>query len=263
MKIVLWVAGILIGLLTIGTVISTINQKTVKTEKTIKNDDIKNIKIKGNVGDITVVKGNNDTFSIEQVYSNKKHILDVQEKGDTLIINSNVKNFISFDLSFMFNTEKEKDLKVTLPARVYDEITISNSVGDMKVEDVEGKTIVVKTSTGDIHTNQLTAKQITLTSTIGDVSAYKINGDIKAKTSTGEVTIVSKENNTNIEASSTLGDVHITIPQEPKDARVKGKTTLGDIKLFGKNEDDLLFGNGTKKISGKTSTGDITIDTNE
>lgn len=261
MKKVLWIAGILFGLLAVITIISTVNQKTIKTEKTVKNDEITNIKIKGDVGDITVVKGNGDTFSIEQVSNSKKQTLDVEEKGDTLVIDSKIKKFFSFDLSL--GAMKTPKLQVTVPARVYHDVTISVSVGDIKIEDIEGATIAVKTRTGDIQATKVTATDIELTSTTGDVDAQQIIGDIKAKTVTGDVTTVSKENNKNIEVSSSVGDIRITVPQEPKDARVKGKTTVGDIKLFGKNENELSFGNGTYKISGKITTGDITIDAKE
>lgn len=261
MKKVLWVAGILIVLLAIASIIATVNQKTIKTEKTVKNDKIIDIKIKGNVGDITLVKGNDDTFSIVQVSNSKKHTLEVEENGDTLVINSHIKKFFSFDLSLQ--AVKTPTLRVTVPARVYQDITLSNSVGDIKIDDIEGTNLTVKTSTGDIKATKLTAKDIELTSTVGDVKVYKTNGDIEVKTSTGDVTVVSKESDKNIEASSSVGDIVITLPKEPKDANVKGKTTLGDVQVFGKENKDISFGNGTYKISGKTSTGDVTIDANE
>lgn len=261
MKKVLWVAGILIVLLAIATIIATVSQKTIKTEKTVKNDEITNIKIKGNVGDITLVKGNDDTFSIVQVSNSKKHTLEVEENGDTLVINSHIKKFFSLNLSLQ--AAKTPTLRVTVPARVYQDITLSNSVGDIKIDDIEGTNLTIKTTTGDIKATKLTAKDIELTSTVGDVKVYQINGDIEAKTSTGDVTVVSKESDRNIEVSSSVGDIVITLPKEPKDANVKGKTTLGDVQLFGKEDKDILFGAGTYKISGKTSTGDVTIDANE
>ncbi len=64
----------------------------------------------------------------------------------------------------------------------------------------------------------------------------------------------------NLEASSTAGDINITLSEKPKDAVITGQSAAGDVTIFNEENKDVTIGNGSKKISGKTAAGDVTIE---
>ena len=81
-----------------------------------------------------------------------------------------------------------------------------------------------------------------------------------AKTTSGEINIQDHDSKYNLEASSTAGDIDITLSEKPQDAVITGQSA-GDVTIFNEENKNVTIGNGSKKISGKTVAGDVTIKT--
>ncbi|HDR5259776.1 TPA: GNAT family acetyltransferase, partial [Bacillus anthracis] len=47
----------------------------------------------------------------------------------------------------------------------------------------------------------------------------------------------------------------------PQDAIITGQSAAGDVTIFNEENNNVIIGNGSKKISGKTTAGDVTIET--
>ncbi len=84
---------------------------------------------------------------------------------------------------------------------------------------------------------------------------------MSTKTTSGEINILDHDSTFNLEASSTAGDIDIILSEKPQDAIITGQSAAGDVTIFNEENNNVTIGNGSKKISGKTTAGDITIAT--
>ncbi len=90
----------------------------------------------------------------------------------------------------------------------------------------------------------------------------KVTGKVVAKTTSGDVDIIDHDSKYDLDASSTAGAIDISLLEKPQDATVSGKTLAGKVSIFKEKNSDVVIGNGSVKISGKTSAGDVTIEVN-
>ena len=72
-----------------------------------------------------------------------------------------------------------------------------------------------------------------------------------AKTTSGEINILDHDSKYNLEASSTAGDVNITLSEKPKDAVITGQKCCRGCNNFNEENKDVTIGNGSKRLAVK------------
>ncbi|WP_243523637.1 DUF4097 family beta strand repeat-containing protein [Bacillus pseudomycoides] len=231
-------------------------------EKVIKNEAIKNVEIDLDAGDVTVQKGNDSSFYVKQSGDIAKQKVNIDEQGDTLKIQGKVKKGPSFDFSFLSFGLKTPGITIVVPERSYQEIKVSSSAGEITINDVKSERVEATTFGGDVEIERVTAKKVEGSSKAGEVKMKKVSGKVVAKTAGGDVDIVDHDPKYDLEASSTAGEVDIRLLQKPQDATISGKTFAGDVRIFKEEDRNVTLGNGSVKISGQTSAGDVTIESN-
>lgn len=231
-------------------------------EKVIKNEEIRNLEIDLDAGDVTVQKGNDSSFYIKQSGNIAKQKVSIDEERDTLKIQGKVKKGPSFDFSFFTFGLKTPGITIVVPERSYQEIKVSSSAGEITVSDLKGERIDVSTLGGDVEMERVTARKVEGSSKAGEVKMKKVSGKVVAKTTSGDVDIVDHDPKYDLEASSTAGEVDIRLLQKPQDATISGKTFAGEVEIFKEEKKNVTLGNGSVKISGQTSAGDVTIEAN-
>ncbi|KEK21680.1 DUF4097 family beta strand repeat-containing protein [Bacillus gaemokensis] len=258
------VACIVIGVIGISQTYSKTVDAVGKgdTEKVIKNEAIKNVEIDLDAGDVTIQKGDDSSFYVKQSGDVAKQKINVEEKGDTLKIQGKVKKGISFDFSFLSFGFKTPKVTVIVPERAYQELKVGSSAGEIEVSDVKSDHVTVATLGGDVELEKVTAKKVEGSTKAGSIKIKKGSGKVIAKTLSGEVDIIDHDAKYDVEASSTAGDVDIRLLEKPQDATISGKTYAGKVRIFKQEDRDVTIGNGSVKINGKTSAGDVTIEVN-
>ena len=229
-------------------------------EKVIKNEAIKNLEIDLDAGDVTVQKGNDSSFYIKQSGNIANQKVSIDEQGDTLKIQGKVKKGISLDFSFLSFGFKAPGVTIVVPDRAYQDIKVSSSAGEITVNDVKSERVEAATLGGDVEIERVTAKKVEGSSKAGEIKMKKVSGKVVAKTTSGDVDVIDHDSKYDLEASSTAGDVDIRLLEKPQDATVSGKTFAGEVKVFKEEERKVVVGNGSVKISGQTSAGDVTIE---
>lgn len=229
-------------------------------EKVIKNEAIKSLEIELDAGDIVVQKGNDSSFYIKQSGDIAKQKVDIEEQGNTLKVQGKVKKGPSFNLSFLNFGFKTPRITVVVPERVYQEVRVKSSAGEITVSDLKGEHIEIATLGGDVEVERVMAKKVEGSSKAGEVKMKKVSGNVVAKTTGGDVDIIDHDPTYDLEASSTAGEVDIRLLQKPQNATVSGKTFAGEVSIFNEEDRNVTIGNGSVKISGQTSAGDVTIE---
>ncbi|PEM51057.1 DUF4097 family beta strand repeat-containing protein [Bacillus wiedmannii] len=257
------IACIIIGV--IG--ISQTYEKAVQTaeegnkEDVIKNETLINIEVKLDAGDIVVQKSPDSSFYVKQSGDVRKQEVLITEDGDTLKIIGEREKGASFDFSFYNFKIQTSTLTILVPERLYQDIKVNSSAGQIEMSDVKSDRVSAGTLAGEVDLKHITARSVEGSTKAGEVNLKKVIGKVTAKTASGDVYVVDHDPKYDVEASSTAGDVDITLLEKPQDAVITGQSTAGEVMIFNEENKNITIGNGSKKISGKTAAGDVTIET--
>ncbi|GAB6442233.1 DUF4097 family beta strand repeat-containing protein [Bacillus cereus] len=257
------IACIIIGI--IG--ISQTYKKAVQTaekgnkEDVIKNETLKSIEVKLDAGDIVVKKSPDSSFYVKQTGDVRKHEVRIAEDGDTLKIIGEREKGASFDFSFYNFKFQTSTVTILVPERSYQEIKVNSSAGQIEMSDVKSDRVSVGTLAGEVDLKHVIAKSVEGSTKAGEVNFNKVIGKVTVKTASGDVYVMNHDPKYDVEVSSTAGDVDITLLEKPQDAVITGQSAAGDVTIFNVENNNITIGNGSKKISGKTAAGDVSIET--
>lgn len=129
----------------------------------------------------------------------------------------------------------------------FENLTISSTSGDIKMGDVEAKSIQIESISGDIKLQDLTDEDLRLKTVSGDIEVESANGKIEAKTTSGTIEI--KEIDGTVELTSISGDVKSDNFKVTGDSKVK--TTSGNVRMYLNQESNCEI--LTKSVSGNVT----------
>lgn len=96
-------------------------------------------------------------------------------------------------------------------------LTVSNSTGDVRLDNViSAGSIEIKNSTGDIYLNACDAQSLELKNSTGDIRGSFLTDKVfDAKASTGDVYAPSADSGGKCKATTSTGDIHLTLAKNP------------------------------------------------
>ncbi|MCM3735014.1 DUF4097 domain-containing protein [Bacillus cytotoxicus] len=231
-------------------------------QKQFKNEQIKNIHVDTDIGDVVIEKGQTDSFEVRYSGDQEKRKLDLNENGEMLKVEVKSKKKHIFDFSFFSFDLKDESLTVIVPERVYNKIEAETAAGTIRVENIQGENIYAHSAGGDVKLKEMKAQNVKVSSSAGDVVLHKVEGKVRAESAAGSVEVTQHNPEYGVEAESAAGDVTIQLKGMPKDAVVKGSTGAGDVQIFGKENKEITIGSGKVKIKGDTAAGSVKIAAN-
>lgn len=129
----------------------------------------------------------------------------------------------------------------------FEDLVISSTSGDIKMGNVEAKSIRVETTSGDIKLQKLVEDTLRLKSVSGDIQVEEAHGTIEAKTTSGSIELQKIEGN--VDLSSISGDI------KSDDFKITGnskiKTTSGNVRTYINQESNCEI--QTKSVSGNVT----------
>lgn len=143
--------------------------KNVFQEQSVDADKIERININTSSADVQMVSGDAEQIVIKlegkanQSYR-KKTALRVKEAGDTLNVEVDLPNGISFGLA-----PNDVNLKVELPEKIYKELKLESSSGDLSLDSVNAVYMQLRSSSGDIQVSRFSADLIEFRASSGDI----------------------------------------------------------------------------------------------
>ena len=201
------------------------------------SDNVTNIDIKADFGDITIEHGN--SASIEySIYSSKAPI--IKEDNDSLSIDIKQNNVVFFGMK-----NHENKVVVTVPNNLTN-VHINSDAGSINLNDITGNSVNLEADAGDVKCNHVTFNSFVL-----DTDAGNVNFD-DCKTDTLNVTLDAgnlKLKNTDIETLTAKADAGNI---ESTDCTIKGgnvETDMGNIELNG----------DIGQVSTKTDLGNVKV----
>lgn len=158
---------------------------------------------------------------------NETYSLNAAVEGNTLKITSHEKK--KWNWFFTLNFESPK-MTLYLPETEYEKLTVKVSTGDIKISDIEAKTVLIHTSTGDVQLDSVIASEmLSIETSTGDVRLDGCDSPVvKIKTSTGDVngTLLTPKT---FRTETSTGTVRVPSGSYPETCEIK--TSTGDIKM--------------------------------
>lgn len=201
------------------------------------------------------------------------------------------------DISFKANNDgfqfgssySNINLQVTLPEKMYQDIQVGSSSGEIEINRLTSKSLTstsssgsqvisglkvknrlfVKASSGDIVANGNDAGLAMMRASSGGVNLRGLDcDDVKLETSSGDVVYHNDTICGKLDCKASSGDVDIHIDQLPNSLNLDCKANSGDVKVrvdgiqFKEKTDHRVvasLGTGENSVYARTSSGDIVI----
>lgn len=243
-------------------------EEHIQKEAKIDIIDIKNINLEFKSSDVNVFFTDDSQirviqYSYKDIEDNK--LFEVNKTSSSVTINESNKPRIHlfFYIGFMersvYDVYIPKAYKESLAVKAvsgdievndnlkFEDLTISSTSGDIKMADVEAKSIKIESISGDIKLQHLIDEDLRLKTVSGDIRVESAKGKIEAKTTSGTIEI--KELEGNVELTSVSGDVKSDDFKVTGDSRVK--TTSGNVRMYLNQESNCEI--QTKSVSGNVT----------
>ena len=181
-------------------------------------------------------------------------ILLIQETGGKLVVKSK-ENPLWWTRIGLFSGFSLKPLEIYLPENFQGRIDLATTNGPISLEDLNLEApLSIRTSNGGITAKNLTAKNsILLTTSNGRIRINQVTvPSIHLKTSNGAIDCTSIDGE-DVYLETSNGPIRGTIRGRAADFSISSQTKNGDNSLDG------LAGQGQKKLSVRTSNGDIDL----
>lgn len=244
----------------IGFNIGKLDEYTINEEKYENIDGITSFNISSSFVDIEVNSEDRNDIYIKYSGKMKANVLpklETRKNGSNLLIKLESGNSHSVSYS-------NAKLEISIPNSLIADFDISGSSADMSIKNLTSDYFEVSTSSGNIGLENIKANEVELTSSSGDILSKDILGDVKANSSSGDMTFNLNESTGDFDISSSSGDINI---QYNDKASYKGQfnTSSGDlinngpmsINKANRNSYEFSMGNGEKELKINTSSGDF------
>ncbi len=191
-------------------------------------DEIKNITIDSNAGDITVKSSNDGKIRLTANGLNDDHF-SAETDGSTLSISSKeLKGKYRF---FPFGALKEgTDIVLYVPQKL-DSINITSNFGNVDIEDYIVTSLTINNDMGNIDAEFL-GGSFDLNTNMGNIDIEKIDitSNSKAVTNMGDIDI-ERTNEVNIYANTSMGDCDVKKNTPTASVILTAQTDMGNIEI--------------------------------
>lgn len=221
-------------------------ENTVIFEKSYDIEQINNIKVLSNAGDVKFKESSNDSEIKVVIYGQTDENVKVELQNYLLTVdNTQYKNkHVSFALKKYIN-----EIEVYVPKSYNKEINLELDYGSIEMTDLENATVTIDENCGDINVGKV--KNITLRNDYGDTDIDSVLNKLDIEMNCGDLDIEHLDLKENSTIRCDLGDVSIG---STNDIFIDTSVDLGDSKVKNNNR----YAEVTLKI--EMNCGDIDVE---
>jgi lia operon protein LiaG len=149
-------------------------------------------------------------------------------------------------------------------------LSAQTSSGDLNLRSIQAAAIEMKSSSGDQLGAGIYAETARLSSSSGEIRVTDLQGEARAESSSGDISLRYSEFDADLEVRSSSGDVELYLT-DTADFRLQARASSGDIDcsfpvtVSGSDDESRrnrlsgTVGQGIHSVAVQTSSGDITI----
>ena len=210
-------------------------------------DNIKSINIDTINDDVTVESSDSNNIEVTY-YDNKISQYKITDNDSTITIKERDDNILKLNFNFI---TKKKDLIIKVPKRLVPELELSNTVGDVKLSNLNLTNVKITSNVGNIKLEKLNITNLSIENTAGNTVVANINsedGEFNINSESGNIYITTLNNFNIANIKNSFGDVSLNDSSSTKfniDSST-GNTHINDLN-----------NNSIESISCKITTGNI------
>lgn len=243
--------------------LGNLSEETINEEKFEPISGVETIEISSPFVEVDVFTEDREDIRVKYSGRLKANVipkLDIKRNGSRLNIKLETSS-TSYTV-----TDSTARLQVFVPKVYEGNYEITTSSGDISIDDILARDLTISTSSGDLFLGLIKADTIDLSTSSGDIKSEEIYGDVKVRTSSGDVRFKINGSTGNYHVSTSSGDVDFNYASDSSYLGVIN-TSSGDVEYGGsgnlsttsRNSYEFKLGGGEKNININTSSGDIKI----
>ena len=208
-------------------------------------DNIKSINIDAINDDVTVEPNDSDNIEISYYDS---HISQYKITDNDLTIKEQDDNILKLNFNFII---KRKNLIIKVPKKSIPELELSNTVGNVKLSDLNLTNAKIKSNVGNIKLEKLNITNLSIENTAGNTVVANINsedGEFNINSESGNIYITTLNNFNIANIKNAFGDVSLN---DSSSTKFNIDSSTGNININDLNNSSV------ESISCKVSTGNI------
>lgn len=228
-------------------------KKNVEIKKSFAVDHIEEVEINNESWDVEFKHTESNKITIAVIgkqLDKEKEPVTIENDGNKIIVNQQDKKGGIQGFSF----GKKGTISISIPQKGVDTITLNNSDGDIKLNDVTTKNIVITNDSGSEKMKGLSAEKGRFTSKNGELRLSNSSFNELTISSTSGDNYVTSVTSPKMKITSTDGEVSVKDIKEGKSLLVETKS--GDITVSYKEAPTSL------SLTANSDSSDITVDLN-
>lgn len=209
-------------------------------------DNIKSINIDAINDDVTLEPNDSDNIEISY-YDSHISQYKITDNDSTLTIKEQDDNILKLNFNFII---KRNNLIIKVPKKLIPELELSNTVGNVKLSDLNLKNVKITSNVGNIKLEKLNITNLSIENTAGNTVVANINsedGEFNINSESGNIYITTLNNFNIANIKNAFGDVSLN---DSSSTKFNIDSSTGNINI---NE----LNNSVESISCKITTGNI------
>ena len=210
-------------------------------------DNIKSINIDTINDDVTVESSDSNNIEVTY-YDNKISQYKITDNDSTITIKERDDNILKLNFNFI---TKKKDLIIKVPKRLVPELELSNTVGDVKLSNLNLTNVKITSNVGNIKLEKLNINNLSIDNTSGNTVISNINskdGEFNVNSESGNINLTNLNNFNIANIKNTTGDISLN---DSSSTKFNIDSSTGNININDLNNSSV------ESISCKISTGNI------
>jgi len=173
---------------------------------------------------------------------------------------SKLKIEIEYPKALFYWTAADVVLDIYIPRNYRDNVIIDTASADVDISNLDLNNFLCKTASGDLRIESFDSDNLTLNTASGDVDIVDFSGNLKADLVSGDIDVVYRVFDNNVDIKTISGKVKIDLP---KYAEFYLKTNTVSGEVVAKFPITIISFNKMNQLEGTVGTGDnsLIIDT--
>ncbi|MDE4084445.1 DUF4097 family beta strand repeat-containing protein [Planococcus maritimus] len=209
-----------------------------------------------------VLSGNDDDFTLNTEIAGGRLTIEVDDRSP----------FFNFDFNRSYT------LQVYVPASGLDSLSAESNNGSIEANDmradefrleadngrilldaVDSETVDVETDNGSVELRQIEA-DISVRSSNGRILFIEVSGELEAQANNGRIELETETLDFPVDFETDNGRIGILTGAEPANARIEARVDNGSIDIYGRENEETVFGNGEVLIQLSSNNGSIAVE---
>ena len=193
-------------------------------DKSYDIEEIENLKIKSNLGDIKL-KVSEDSAVKCEIYGKDVEDVEINLNDKELDITYNKKG-----ISLFGSDSYKRDIILFIPEEYSGNVNINSDCGDIEISDLKNISLDIKQECGDVDIGEV--KTLLVENALGDVKVKRVTDKCVIESDCGDIKIENVEIKEDSSIRNDLGDVKI---EKINNIYIDAETDLGEVEINSDN----------------------------